>query len=185
MSMMNFRNGGVDEESVDPWAAFLHPNRPHPARPPEVVAAHDPIYVQSVVRMFPRHIVVKMIHLANPHRATHQSALNEFVARIAARWSLSADDIARLLGVEGAEVASDVIRGYLPLRGRDSEDRVANLFRIYEALFGLFQDADAEREWIRHPAEAFGGKSCLERMLQGGIEDLVDVRRAVEHIVGR
>lgn len=181
--MTSFRNGGFDEDLPDPrpavWLAAAQ--QAHPARPPEVVAQHDVIRVERHSHSSPLHVLIEY-HKSRP---VHQSALNEVVARIAQRWALSESDVATLLGVESAELAADVIRGYAPLRGRDSEDRVASLFRIYEAVSSLFNDPDAEREWIRHPAEAFGDKSCLDRMLQGGIEDLVDVRRAVEHIVGR
>lgn len=178
--MINFRNGTYDDESDLRAVYFQSPAKvSSPARHPEVVTTNDRLVFEIASRD-----VIKMLHgfIGHPHRVVvEHSGLNEVVERIADRWALSGEEVAQLLGSESAETAAD----YVALRGRDAQDRVENLFRIFEAVFGLFHDANAEREWIRHPAESLGGKSCLERMLQGGIEDLVHVRRVIEHIAGR
>jgi Protein of unknown function (DUF2384) len=109
----------------------------------------------------------------------------KFVARLARRWDLSNHDLSVLLDLDSPEVAADLLLGANVLRGRDTEDRVANLFRIFETLFGLLKDANEEKKWLRQPREQFNDRSCLDIMLAGGIEDLVDVRRWLEHLAGR
>jgi hypothetical protein len=109
----------------------------------------------------------------------------EFVVRLARRWGLSDQDLSLLLGLDLPEMAAEIRHGANVLKGRDAEDRVANLLRIFEALYGLLRDPDEEKRWLRQPCEYFGGISCLDIMLKGGIENLVDVRRWIEHVAGR
>ena len=53
---------------------------------------------------------------------------------------------------------------------------------IYKALHILLPSELAANDWIHKPNDAplFNGKSALEKMLQGRVVDLVDVRRYLD-----
>jgi len=106
----------------------------------------------------------------------------QFFARLLELWLLSPEDACYLLGYEAKDrgLVDDLLNGTSTLRGRDAKDRIGNLFRIRSLLASLFQDLDAENEWLRAPLEALDGRSPLEVLRQGSMENLLQLRQLVE-----
>ena len=110
------------------------------------------------------------------------------VVNIARRWGLSEEELAQVLGGVGkstllrwkAQLASEgAIRADF---GPDMLDRVSYLLGIYKALHILFPDSAQADAWVRKPNSALGfyGRSALERMLRGRMDDLRFVRRHLD-----
>lgn len=62
----------------------------------------------------------------------------------------------------------------------DQEDRVSHLLSIFKALQVLFPDAARADAWLARPHRFFGGRSALDVMLGGKLEDIVRVRDFVD-----
>ncbi len=78
-----------------------------------------------------------------------------------------------------------LLSGRVTLRGRDVKDRIAYLFRIRKTLSALFRDENVENEWLREPHGALNGKSPMDIMLEGSMENLLLVKEYVEAAAGR
>jgi hypothetical protein len=109
----------------------------------------------------------------------------QVVARLAEIWRLDHGQLATLLDYESARDVEDLLCGVLTLRGRDRHDRVRNLFRIHEVLDQLFIDEDTEQAWLREAQDQLGGRSVLDLLLSGSMEQMILARRYVEHLAGR
>lgn len=79
----------------------------------------------------------------------------------------------------------DVLQGYATLRGRDANDRIAHLFQIRKLLSALFQDEAVENEWLRETRDALQGKTPMNLLLEGSMENLLLVKEYVEVVTGR
>ena len=92
-----------------------------------------------------------------------------------------------MLGLEsrGMHYVSELLNGHAVLRGTEAEQRIVYLFRIRKTLFALFRDEEVENEWLREPRDALGGKTPLDRLLDGSIESMVLVKELVEAAAGR
>lgn len=64
----------------------------------------------------------------------------------------------------------------------DTLNRISYIMGIYKGLHTLFPEDDRANQWIKRPnaSAPFKGKSALDRMMQGQIDDLADVRRYVD-----
>ncbi|CAN5299645.1 hypothetical protein BH09PSE6_BH09PSE6_14320 [soil metagenome] len=69
---------------------------------------------------------------------------------------------------------------------RDTLERLSTLLGIWKALQILFPDAERADAWPHKPnaAAPFGGRSALERMLDGNVGDLHAVRRYLDAVRG-
>lgn len=108
--------------------------------------------------------------------------------RIAERWALTDAQLATLLG--GVPLAT-LRRWKRQLRQagqvrtaltRDQLDRVSYLLGIHKALHILFPNPGQADGWVKRPntAPGFGGRPALDIMLQGGMDDLRNVRRHLD-----
>ena len=104
---------------------------------------------------------------------------------LAAEWGLTADDQLVLLGRpsrrtfyrwRAAEVAA------LP---SDTLERISVLLGIYKALAILLPDKARADGWVKRANAAFGGRSALEVMRHGRVDDLYQVRRHLDAWRGR
>ena len=70
----------------------------------------------------------------------------QFVVKLLKSWQLSMRDAAGLLGFreEDRDYVEDVLRGKAMFRGRDVNDRIANLFWIRNLLRSLFRNLEEE-----------------------------------------
>ena len=111
----------------------------------------------------------------------------KFINQLLAAWKLTADSACILLGFEPSDstYVHDVLRGYATLRGRDAKDRIAHLFQIRTSLSALFQDEVVENEWLRESQRALNGKTPMELLREGSMENLLLVKEYVEFVAGR
>lgn len=107
---------------------------------------------------------------------------------IARLWRLTDEQLSILLGGVGR---SSVQRWKAQLQergaiaaefGPDTLDRVSYLLGIHKALRILFMDDAQADGWVKRPNQGpgFDGKSALDRMLRGRMEDLQYVRRYLD-----
>ncbi|TJY57414.1 DUF2384 domain-containing protein [Sinimarinibacterium sp. CAU 1509] len=103
---------------------------------------------------------------------------------IASQWGLTDDQLSVLLGGVGR---STVARWKSQLAhngaiqaafGPDTLDRVSYLLGIFKALRILFPDKAQADAWVKKPntGPGFDGRSALQRMLDGRMDDLRYVR---------
>ena len=122
-------------------------------------------------------------------RRGHASSVARKAAfNIAERWGLTDAQLATLLG--GVPLAT-LRRWKRQLRQagqvrtaltRDQLDRVSYLLGIHKALHILFPNAAQADGWVKRPntAPGFDGRPALDIMLQGGMDDLRNVRRHLD-----
>lgn len=70
-----------------------------------------------------------------------------------------------------------------PVRlSQDTLERISYIMGIYKAINILLPNNRRAAEWIKAPntAALFGGHSALDKMLQGRVSDLCDVRRYLD-----
>lgn len=104
--------------------------------------------------------------------------------RIAEKWGLTQQQLGVLLG---GISRSTISRWSAQWRGNkrisaqltpETLERIGLMLGIYKSLHTLFPDSAQADGWIRriNSARAFEGGSALDRMLQGGIDELRTVR---------
>lgn len=114
------------------------------------------------------------------------AGLRAFV-RIAEAWGLSVDEQLVLLGQPARSTFFAWRQHPEKARlSRDTLERLSNLLGIYKSLQILLPEPAAADAWVRQPnsAEAFGGRSALQRMLAGNVGDLNFVRRYLDGVRG-
>lgn len=114
-------------------------------------------------------------------KALSGPALRTFF-RIAELWQLSAEEQRMLLGSPSSETFTTWTRIQDMTLSQDTLERISYILGIYKALQILLPDQQAADEWIRKPntASPFGGRSALDRMLSGHMDDLAVVRRYLD-----
>ena len=111
----------------------------------------------------------------------------KFVTQLLTTWRLELPEACILLGFESSEFAyvNDVLQGHAHLQGRDTKDRIAHLFQIRKLLSALFRDEAVENEWLREPRDVLKGKTPMDLLLEGSMENLLLVKEYVEVVTGR
>ncbi len=110
------------------------------------------------------------------------AALRIFV-RLAERWSLTTEQQRTLLGGVASSTYSDWRRRGASRMAPDTLERTSHLLHIDRDLRSIFNPRDdLARSWLRQPNEnpLFGGRSALDRMLAGNMEDIITVRRYLD-----
>lgn len=100
------------------------------------------------------------------------------------RWGVSDVSAAIILGGISAKTFrrwKDADYGRV---NRDLADRMSNLLGIHKALRIIFTDAARGYEWIKAENKAFSGKSALDILKQGGMEDIIRIRRYLDSARG-
>lgn len=115
---------------------------------------------------------------SNREKGSDPGALAAFFA-LAEAWKLSTDQQIVLLGSPARSTYFKWKKdgGALSV---DQEDRVSHLLSTFKALQVLFPDPDRADRWLHHPHRFFGGRSALDVMLGGKLEDIVRVRDFVD-----
>lgn len=122
---------------------------------------------------------------AAPSRSWLAAAGLRAFGRIADAWQLSVDEQLRLLGEPARSTffawRKQPERAHLP---RDTLERLSELLGIWHGLQVLLPEPGAADRWVRRPnaAPAFGGRSALDRMLEGNVSDLHHVRRYLDRV---
>lgn len=114
------------------------------------------------------------------------------VLNILERWGVEGERSAHMLGTPKRTIyqwAQDLEGGGTlrePL-GSDTLDRLAHILSIWKASMILMPSESAAIKFVRSPntESLFAGRSPLECMLDGGIEDLAAVRTQFDAWLGR
>ncbi len=112
------------------------------------------------------------------------AAMQRAVLALFDRWQLRDDQAAVLLGDVSTKTIGRWRKGELGRVGRDLADRLSNILGVHKALRIVFADPRRGYDWIRKGNAAFGGRSALEIMLQGGLLDIIRVRRYLDFMRG-
>ncbi|MDH3742347.1 MAG: MbcA/ParS/Xre antitoxin family protein [Hyphomicrobiales bacterium] len=108
-------------------------------------------------------------------------AVRLFLA-LADRWQLGVKDRLILLGDISRQTYYNWANGKVACLSRDQLERISLLLGIHKGLRLLFADEASAERWFKGANSdlPFAGRSPLERLLQGGMEDLYVVRRYID-----
>ncbi|PWG03507.1 MbcA/ParS/Xre antitoxin family protein [Sphingosinicella humi] len=104
--------------------------------------------------------------------------------RIADAWSLSEAEQAKLLGLSDAAMVR-----HRQGKGGEAEaleaetlERISYILGIFKRINTLLPSPERADAWMRRPnsAQVFGGRSPIERLSTGTLEDLQAVRRYLD-----
>jgi len=99
---------------------------------------------------------------------------------LAAEWGLGADEQITLLGRPGRRTLYRWKAGDVAGLPPDTLERISVMLGVFKALEILLPVPERARAWVRRANEAFGGRSALEVMLGGKVDDLYQVRRHLD-----
>jgi hypothetical protein len=100
--------------------------------------------------------------------------------KLALEWQLSADDQLVLLGQPSRRTFYRWRTGEVAALPADTLERISVLLGIYKALAILLPVKNRANAWVKRANTAFGGRSALEVMRQGRVDDLYQVRRHLD-----
>ncbi len=107
-------------------------------------------------------------------------------SNIAERWSLTAEQQIRLLGLESRSTLytwkSKARAGRRMQLRRDTLERISYVLGIFKAINILLPITERADRWVHAPNAnpLFGGGSALDRMTSGKVSDLYVVRRMLD-----
>jgi hypothetical protein len=109
------------------------------------------------------------------------TALTAFF-NITERWKLAAEAERTLLGSPPRSTFFKWKSDRAARLSADTLERISYVMGIYKALRILLPTEEAANTWVHKPnkADAFAGKTALDRMLAGRVMDLADVRRYLD-----
>ena len=104
------------------------------------------------------------------------------VFNIMKAWDVSEDDEAAILGQPDREALRAWKDERGPPIGEETILRISYVLGIFKAINILLPDSRIADEWVERPNKAriFGGRSALDRMTDGDIEDLKIVRQYLD-----
>lgn len=109
-------------------------------------------------------------------------AMQRAVVNLAARWELTDDQMATLLGGISTRTYKRWKSGELGRASIDTAARMSNLMGIHKALRLLFRDVSRGYAWVKSQNDAFNGEIALDIMLGGQLTDLMRVRRYLDSV---
>lgn len=112
-------------------------------------------------------------------RQVDSVALKAFF-NLAAEWNLGVEEQLVLLGRPGKRTLYRWKAGEVAGLPADTLERISVLLGVYKALEILLPVPMRGQAWLRRANEAFGGRSALEVMLGGKVDDLYQVRRHLD-----
>lgn len=112
--------------------------------------------------------------------AAEAVAMQRAVLNLFGRWRITDEQAARLLGDLSTKTIGRWRKGEYGRVGRDLADRMSNILGVHKALRIVFADPGRGYDWVKKPNTDLGGRSALEVMLQGGLMDIVRVRRYLD-----
>jgi hypothetical protein len=99
---------------------------------------------------------------------------------LAAEWGLSVEEQLTVLGRPGKRTLYRWMAGDVAGLPPDTLERISVLLGVYKALEILLPSPGRPQSWLRRANEAFGGRSGLDVMLAGKVDDLYQVRRHLD-----
>jgi uncharacterized protein (DUF2384 family) len=126
---------------------------------------------------------IDQLNLADRRKLTG-SALRA-LWNLARLWALTDTERLKLLGITSKSTLRRWRKGQVTALRRDTFERISLLFGIFRVLNELFGPSGVADEWIRRPNRAtlFQGRSALEFMLSGRVEDIRAVRDYLEAVL--
>jgi hypothetical protein len=101
---------------------------------------------------------------------------------VADLWGLTVDQRRAILGDVSKQTYHNWKAGKVGVLGRDQIERVSLVLGILKGLRLVFADDAAAVRWLKaeNTDLPFGGRSPLDRMTAGGMNDLYEVRRYLD-----
>lgn len=118
------------------------------------------------------------------YRPDELQAMQRAVINLFDKWGVSDVDAAVLLGGIAAKTFRRWKDGDYGRVNRDLADRMSNLMGIHKALRIIFTDPAQAYRWIKSENKSLGGRTPFEVMMQGGMEDIVRIRRYLDSVRG-
>ena len=115
-----------------------------------------------------------------PARVRRDAVALKTFFRLAAEWELTTDEQLVLLGRPGRSTFYRWKSQAPTALSVDTLERISLLLGIYKALGILFPSPALATGWLRRANEAFGGRTALQAMLGGRMDDLYQVRRHLD-----
>jgi hypothetical protein len=105
--------------------------------------------------------------------------------KLAEAWKLTGDEAAALLGVSASTWDRIRAGSWTNVLSQDQLTRVSALVGVFKGLNLLFADGMADR-WprLRNQGPLFQNLTPIERMTEGGIPTMIEVRRHVDALRG-
>jgi hypothetical protein len=116
---------------------------------------------------------------------TNVTAPVKAVLSILRRWTIGDDVGAQILGTDEPGYVADLRSGAASLKTRDMRDRARLLLDIYEGVFALLRNSEAEQVWIKIPRQDLDGQSVLDLMIEGSLRNLIRAQAFVDYVNGR
>lgn len=113
------------------------------------------------------------------------TAIKAFL-RMMEEWNMSVNERCAILGDVPKQTYYKWARGDVGTLSRDQLERIGITLGIYKGLALLFNDEGGRMRWFKSPNHdyAFRGKSPVERMTDGGMQDLYTVRAYLDGLRG-
>jgi uncharacterized protein (DUF2384 family) len=110
--------------------------------------------------------------------ASAQNGLSAFFA-LADVWRLNTDQQITLLG-NPARSTFFKWKKEGGLLSSDTQWRISHLLSIFKALQILFPDPERADSWLTRPHRLFDGRSALDVLLGGQLQDIIRVRELLD-----
>jgi hypothetical protein len=123
--------------------------------------------------------------LAFPQLGSPVTAPGKALSRVFERWNIADIQAAPILGISDAGVPAYRQSTGWCLATRDMRDRATMVLDIYEGVYTLLKDPQAERTWIRTPRPDLENRSVLDLMTEGSQRNLIRAQAYVDHVNGR
>jgi len=104
----------------------------------------------------------------------------EAFRNIAERWHLTIEQQAILMGTSGRTLYDWYRAPERAPRDRDKLERISYILGVFSGLAKVYGDTENAYAWLRRPNEHFVGRTPLDRMLDGNVGDLAEVRMYVD-----
>jgi hypothetical protein len=108
--------------------------------------------------------------------AQQSAVMLRAVLNLLEKWRLKPAEIRVLLGSPAERTLQRWRSGQIAGVPQDTVYRLGCLLGIHKALRYMFSSPERGYEWVKKPNEAFGGKSALDKMLQGAPTDIAEIR---------
>jgi hypothetical protein len=112
-------------------------------------------------------------------RRVAATALKAFF-NLAREWELAVEDQLTLLGRPSRRTYFRWRTGAVAALPSDTLERISVLLGIYKALAILLPEPARAHAWIKRANDGFGGRTALDVMRQGRVDDLYQVRRYLD-----
>ncbi|WP_417533669.1 antitoxin Xre-like helix-turn-helix domain-containing protein [Marinobacterium stanieri] len=102
------------------------------------------------------------------------------VMNILQKWGCSTEEMKKLLGIENDRELLELQQSSgIRNISADTLERLSYLLNIHAALRTSFTESDSIYGWVRKPNSDpfFGGRSAMDVMTQGRVNDLYEVMR--------